>query len=125
MGLDQYVYATKQAPSRPIDFEEELEAKEAREVHYWRKHPDLQGWMENLYRAKGGRESEFNLVPVVLSVADIDLLEIAVKEKALPTTRGFFFGHSDGSEMEDDLLFIRKARQALAQGLTIYYTSWW
>jgi hypothetical protein len=71
------------------------------------------------------REPEFNCVPVVLSIADIDLLEAAVKGKELPTTSGFFFGYSDGSEIEDDLLFIRKARQALAEGLTLYYTSWW
>jgi hypothetical protein len=124
MGLDQYVFAVKQAPSKPVDFEEP-EAKKIQEVHYWRKHPDLHGWMENLYRKKGGRQPEFNCDPVVLSIADIDLLEIAVKRKELPTTSGFFFGHSDGSEIEDDLLFIRKARQALTEGLTIFYTSWW
>jgi hypothetical protein len=124
MGLDQYVFAIKQAPSKPVDFEEE-EAQEIQELHYWRKHPDLHGWMESLYRKKEGREPEFNCVPVVLSIADIDLSEIAVKENRLPTTSGFFFGYSDGSEIEDDLLFIRKARQALATGLTIYYTSWW
>ena len=64
-------------------------------------------------------------MPVVLSINDIALLEIAVTENGLPTTSGFFFGQSDGSEIEDDLLFIKKARQALAEGLTIYYTSWW
>jgi hypothetical protein len=124
MGLDQYVLAIKKAPSKPVDFEE-VEGKEIQEVHYWRKHPDLHGWMESLYRKKGGKDSEFNCVPVLLSIADIDELEVAVKEKGLPTTCGFFFGHSDGSQIEDDLLFIRKARQALAEGSTIYYTSWW
>ena len=124
MGLDQYVFAIEHAPSKPVDFEVP-EAKEIQEVHYWRKHPDLHGWMENLYCKKGGRKTEFNLAPVVLSIADIDQLEIAVKRKELPTTSGFFFGHSDGSEIEDDLLFISKARQALAEGLTIYYTAWW
>jgi hypothetical protein len=124
MGLDQYVFAIEQAPSKPVEFGE-VEAKESQELHYWRKHPDLHGWMEGLYRTKGGRESEFNWVPVVLTVADIDLLEIAVKKKKLPPTSGFFFGQSDGSEIEDDLLFIRKARKALAEGLTIYYTSSW
>jgi hypothetical protein len=125
MGLDQYVFAIKQAPSKSVDFEVPEEMKEIQEVHYWRKHPDLHGWMENLYRKKGGRQPEFNCDSVVLTIADIDLLEIAVKRKELPTTSGFFFGHSDGSEIEDDLLFIRKARQALTEGLTIFYTSWW
>jgi hypothetical protein len=31
-------------------------------------------------------------------------------------TDGFFFGASDGTEIDDDLRFIRKAREAIAAG---------
>ena len=32
---------------------------------------------------------------------------------------------SDGTEFLDDLAFVGKARKAIADGLTVYYDSWW
>lgn len=32
---------------------------------------------------------------------------------------------SDGTEAEGDLAFIAAAREALAEGYTVYYDSWW
>jgi hypothetical protein len=43
----------------------------------------------------------------------------------LTTREGFFFGSSDGGEIDDDLAFIAKARQAIAAGQTVFYDSWW
>jgi hypothetical protein len=40
-------------------------------------------------------------------------------------TDGFFFGKSNGSEQEDDLAFVAKARKAIAAGQTVFYSSWW
>jgi hypothetical protein len=34
-------------------------------------------------------------------------------------------GESDGTEQADDLAFITKAREAIAQGQTVFYDSWW
>lgn len=48
-----------------------------------------------------------------------------MRERRLPRTTGFFFGTSDGSERADDLAFIARAREALAQGYTVFYYSWW
>ena len=45
--------------------------------------------------------------------------------RRLPDTAGFFFGASDGSEIDDDLAFVNKAREALAADLAVCYTSWW
>jgi hypothetical protein len=121
MGLDMYAYTTQQKPDTPVDFK----AGEVSELHYWRKHPDLHGWMQTLYVAKGGSNPEFNCAPVVLTAEDLDRLESDIRAGALPPTRGFFFGATDGSEKEDDLTFIAKAREAIAEGLTVYYDSWW
>jgi hypothetical protein len=95
------------------------------ELHYWRKHPNLHGWMEALYRRKGGKDESFNVVPVRLEREDIDALEAAIADGALPQTSGFFFGESEGSEREDDAAFIRKARDALGNGRAVFYWSWW
>lgn len=121
MGLDQYAYC--------IDNNGEKE-----ELAYWRKHPNLQGFMENLWENKGrpGDRNEdnmlgdFNCIPVELTNEDLDSLEKAVNSKHLPETGGFFFGSdSDDYYKEKDLEFIRKAREALDSGLTVMYDSWW
>jgi hypothetical protein len=121
MGLDMYAMVLNKAPETPVDFNTEG----ATELHYWRKHPNLHGWMQKLYIQRGGAASSFNCVPVQLDSEDLDRLEADIKAKKLPYTDGFFFGETDGTEMEDDLAFIAKAREAIAEGLTVFYDSWW
>jgi len=122
MGLDMYAYATGEKPAKAVDFPE---PQKMEELHYWRKHPNLHGWMKKLYAEKGGKGHDFNFDPVVLDSADLDRLEAAIVENRLPETSGFFFGDSDGSERDDDLAFIGKARSAIASGKTVFYFAWW
>jgi hypothetical protein len=121
MGLDMYAMTTREPVASAVDFK----VSEAGELHYWRNHPDLHGWMERLYYEKGGKEHPFNRDPVVLTAADLDRLEADVRAGELPETSGPFFGESDGSEAEGDLAFIAKARETLGAGLTVFYRSWW
>ena len=121
MGLDMYAMTTKEDVPGAVDFK----VQEASELHYWRKHPNLHGWMTALYYEKGGSEDIFNCVPVALTDEDLDRLEADVKAGKLPHTEGFFFGASDGNETDDDLAFVAKAREALAAGQTVFYDSWW
>ena len=122
MGLDQYAFARKGEPIRNrLETEYEVE----NEIAYWRKHPNLQGWMENLWRKKGG-EGEFNCVEVELTFEDLEQLETAIERAELPETQGFFFGfNSDDEYKENDQEFIREARQHIADGYKVVYTSWW
>jgi hypothetical protein len=95
------------------------------ELAYWRKHPNLQGWMESLYHKKGGDES-FNCIDLELDLEDLDALEESLDKEALPETAGFFFGgNADDHYAEADREFIVQARAAIKQGYTIVYTSWW
>lgn len=121
MGLDMYAQVTKHQPELAVDFD----PPESTQLHYWRKHPNLHGWMEALYREKGGVDESFNCVNLQLTEDDLARLEADINAKRLPPTSGFFFGESDGSEIEDDLKFVAKAREALAAGLTVFYSSWW
>lgn len=121
MGLDMYAFTTDQTVDQPVDFT----VADAQELHYWRKHPNLHGWFHSLYRHKGGSDQSFNCVNLSITADDLDALEHAIQSRTLPDTCGFFFGHSDGSEFEDDLEFIAKARAAIENGRTVYYTSWW
>ena len=123
MGLDQYANARKGEPI--TDDEGYTYYEDSMELAYWRKHPNLQGFMQELYYEKGG-EGEFNCVDVELTLEDLDSLEATLDEEALPETAGFFFG-SDSSEYyaEADREFIVAARAAIKQGYTVVYSSWW
>ena len=122
MGLDMYVFILKGTPAAEVDFPETAAIAQ---LHYWRKHPNLHGWMQALYRKKGGRDPDFNFAPVVLKSADLDQLKADIQRGRLPATSGFFFGHSTGEEKPDDLAFIEKARAAVAAGLTVFYVADW
>ena len=141
MGLDQYAYSVLKTEeiqtadditNKAINtVKEEPVLNIQEEIAYWRKHPNLQGFMENLWRErckvlKDNPDLDFNCVPVGLTEKDLDELEKAVKSRSLPETSGFFFG-SDSSEYyeEEDLAFIATAREEIAEGKLVYYTSWW
>jgi len=130
VGLDMYAYRVK-AEDVIDDFNvrEETDGRKEKleELAYWRKHHDLHGWMERLYRAKGGTKESFNCVPVRLTKADITCLEHDVLTNRLPETQGFFFGTNPPDEFtrEQDMEFIKKAKIAMADGDAVYYDSWW
>jgi len=121
MGLDMYAYTTDEKPAAFVDFESDAPTQ----IHYWRKHPNLHGWMERLYRENNGKAESFNCVNLVLTAEDLDRLEADIIDGNLPPTTGFFFGQSDGTERPDDLVFVDRAREAIAAGLTVFYSSWW
>ena len=123
MGLDQY--ATARRGEGTIDEDGFTHYKDSIELAYWRKHPNLQGWMEDLWLAKGG-EGEFNCVDLELKIEDLDLLEQSLDESALPETVGFFFGaNSDDHYSEQDRECIVQARASIKQGYKVIYHSWW
>ena len=119
MGLDQYAYTKK--------------GKDKVEIAYWRKHNALQGWMEKLWEEKGRprqhkEDPSFNCVPLQLNRKNLDRLEKDVLNNELPETRGFFFGsdsREDDGYKQKTLEFVANARQAIANGEKVFYSSWW
>ena len=123
MGLDQYATARKGESS--VDDEGFTCYEDSMELAYWRKHPTLQGYMQQLWHEKGN-DGEFNCVDLELTLKDLDALEDALDSKELPQTSGFFFGsNSDDHYEEQDREFIAQARDAIKQGYTVIYYSWW
>jgi hypothetical protein len=126
MGLDMYAYTAAQANT-------DWNSGEQREIAYWRKHPNLHGWMEQLWNQKSRpgmdksyQDVMFNGVEVELTWEDLDNLEEDVTNDRLPSTSGFFFGsNSDDYYREQDLEFIRKARAEIFTGLKVFYNSSW
>lgn len=80
MGLDMYAYSLPKDDDRPcVDFDlDDIGDEERRRLHYWRKHPNLHGWMASRYYEKGGSDDDFNVNTVELTSADIDALERAI-----------------------------------------------
>ena len=108
MGLDQHAFARKG--------EEEIK------LMYWRKHANLQGWMENLYRERGGKHS---LNCVDLKLTSEDLVRLDEEHRNLEKASGFFWGETTDKKIEDTQRFIDDAFVKLAEGYEIIYTSWW
>lgn len=131
MGLDMYAWSVRPDDLHELDrhklVDVVLPKREVAELWYWRKHHDLHGWMERLYRSKGGSAESFNCVTVRLTEADLTQLENDVKSDVLPETSGFFFGNypPDDESREQDLKFIARARSEIHQGRAVFYDSWW
>jgi hypothetical protein len=139
MGLDMYAYSANKAGAQTeywdnthiIDGEVSSTCTKPKEIMYWRKHPNLHGWMENLWERKGrlGAESDadtFNGIELELTWEDLMELEYDIAHKALPSTAGFFFGDdSDDYYKKQDQEFIKEAKADLLCGLKVFYNSSW
>ncbi|CAB5220444.1 hypothetical protein UFOVP236_58 [uncultured Caudovirales phage] len=128
MGLDMYAYRLKAAEGYSLpNTDVKFDLHEHDQFHYWRKHHDLHGWMRKVYECKGGTGPDFNCNSVRLEEEDLDALQVAILERQLPQTQGFFFGSNepDDESDSDDLKFIQAARDAIREGYAVYYDSWW
>ncbi len=96
-----------------------------REIAYWRQHPNLHGWMQQLWESQGN-SGDFNGDELELTYDDLERLELDVIAGTLPGTSGFFFGNdADEHYRKDDLEFIKNARAELFMGLKVFYNSSW
>jgi hypothetical protein len=126
MGLDMYAYVgTKGQRDDYYDKGDWDDTAKPREIAYWRKHPNLHGWMQRLWESQGN-SGDFNGDELELTWADLDALEQAVTHGQLPATGGFFFGNNaDEHYRKSDLEFIKHARAELFLGLRVFYNSSW
>jgi hypothetical protein len=131
MGLDMYAYVASRK-GQYDEFHEKAEWDETikdftspvskpLEIAYWRKHPNLHGWMEQLWERKGkpgaGPKEIFNGIELELTWDDLDELE---------DTQGFFFGKpADNRYYEQDLEFVDTAKAEVFLGLKVFYNSSW
>jgi hypothetical protein len=126
MGLDMYAYRVKQEYV-VNDFEFNSDQNPTEDLAYWRKFNALHGWMENLYKDRGGPKESFNCAPIRLHLEDLDRLQRDIGENKLVPTEGFFFGAQTiyPEDIASTMKFIFEAREAIKQGDAVYYDSWW
>ena len=113
MGLDMYLYS-KIADNVPQEH-----------IGDWRKHANLHGYMENLYRKRGGTAESFNCIPLELTKEDCEEIIELSKDNNLELAEGFFWGASNEEDNEDTIEYMKKAIQAIEAGSKVYYDSWW
>mgnify|MGYP004226379585 FL=1 len=115
LGLDQYLVAKKNENTEQLGI--------------WRKHANLQGFMQNLAVEKKivKNVDDFNCVDLPLNLDDISRVVAAIVLKDLPQTNGFFFGASygDDAEAQRDLLIFDEAASYANMGWNIVYRCWW
>lgn len=128
MGLDMYAWAVPQewAGETDTDYQPDADRK-TEEIFYWRKFNALHGWMQDLYKNKGGTSDVFNCNTVRLEEKDLDRLEMDTGNNKLVPINGFFFGSQEifPEDLESVAEFVAKARAAIAEGKAVFYDSWW
>jgi hypothetical protein len=135
MGLDMYAYVAARAGQSEDYWQQNLDGNlesvsKPREIAYWRKHPNLHGWMNNLWLEKNINSLHddvmFNGIELELTWDDLNQLELDIKEGKLPSTSGFFFGDdSDDYYRAQDLQFVADAKAEVFLGLKVFYNSSW
>ena len=116
MGLDMMAYAVDPT----------VKQDKGVNIAEWRKHPNLHGWMEQLWRERTDSREDFNCQEVELTLKDLKALEVAIMMGQLPETTGFFYGTSSDSYYKStDLAFIDESRALLKKGKKVFYNSWW
>ena len=141
MGLDMYAYVANKK-GQYNDYYETAEfdktvnefvsttVTKPYEIAYWRKHPNLHGWMQRLWERKGKPggydDDRFNGIELELNWDDLDELERAIRHGQLPNTTGFFFGDpADSHYYKQDLEFVNNAKAEVFLGLKVFYNSSW
>ncbi len=99
MGLDMYLEGRSYLWTNWDDPDKDLKRDGYRvsdvtlELGYWRKHPDLHGYIVQTF---AGGKDECQDIP--LTAENLIQIVEAIQNRTLPHTEGFFFGSSDGSE---------------------------
>lgn len=129
MGLDMYLrgeeYEDFSNTSAARDRGDIVKVSTVYELGYWRKHPDLHGYIVETF-ANGVDECQR------ISLGKGELLNTlkAVEDDKLPHTEGFFFGQSQLGDKERTIQILQKALKWMegAQDRTyrdIYYQASW
>jgi len=125
MGLDMYLKGEKFLPTDWSDDSNNLREDGFRvesinlELGYWRKHPDLHGYIVQEF-ADGVDECQ----PIHLGEEDLEKIIKAVKGADLPETSGFFFGSSGDAGDQNTIEQLEKAIAWLNLEETVHKESW-
>lgn len=126
MGLNMYIRDAKWLKCEE-DFKQkkqkwDWEKYKACELAYWRKHPDLHGYIVKVF---AGGKDECQAIP--LTLAQIREILRASEDDQLSTAEGLFFGESQAEDKRDtrDQLLRLIERMEKDPQLQVYYQASW
>ena len=130
MGLDQKLFSIPhKSTNTPVEQSfKELDQLEVSELGYWRKANHIHGYMEELYRSKGGTAEDFNCVSVQLTKEELTELLYLVTANKLKPTVGFFFGgdnRPEGLDTHSIRIICNALDDIVYNNKDVYYDSWW
>jgi hypothetical protein len=96
MGLDMYLAGEKFLMTRNLEEDGFRLRSKTLELGYWRKHPNLHGYIVQSF---AGGEDECQEIDLSDHLGTIIA---AIRAKELPHTTGFFFGASDPAQEQID-----------------------
>lgn len=127
MGLDMYLNGRVRKWRNQEKLDDYPVSAVELELAYWRKHPNLHGFIVETFA--GGKD---DCEPVFLLPGDVEQILRAVKDDELPHTEGFFFGTSERSEARraEDLAVFEGALAWLKaetpdEERALYYRASW
>ena len=131
MGLDMYLTGEKYFCAYPLDQariprEDGFDVRShALRLGYWRKHPNLHGYIVNTFA-----DAIDNCEEIEFDENALERIISAITANNLPHTEGFFFGASDGTEKDEDLKIFTAALawlRATEQGVfkSVHYRASW
>jgi len=126
MGLDMYLTGEKYFHGRSNRQRGEKKAEQY-DLGYWRKHPNLHGYIVKTF-ANGVDECQ----EIELDDERLSTIIQAIKDRQLPETTGFFFGKSDDTDeqiaedlqiFEDALVWLGTQEDGVWRSVS-YRASW-
>jgi hypothetical protein len=105
MGLDMYLTGEKFLMTRNLEEDGFRLRSKTVELGYWRKHPNLHGYIVQNFAGGEDKCQEIDLSDHIRTII------AAVKARDLPDTTGFFFGASDSSQeqLDRDIAIFERA----------------
>lgn len=100
----------------------EADGKNEQELGYWRKHPNLHGFIVNTF-ANGVDDCR----KIYLDKKQVTVIMESVKNSGIARNSGFLFGRSFGDETDDDLIKLKEAILWLDSNpdRKVYYQASW
>ena len=126
MGLDMYLKGEKFAQFNKPRQEDGFNISSIiLELGYWRKHPNLHGFIVEQFANGVDTCQRINL-----TADNVRQIIKAIKKRSLPHTEGFFFGTSDPSDDQSSIEILEKALKWLETeddrfDREIYYQASW
>ena len=95
------------------------------QLHYWRKHSDLEGYMSSIWHEQNPGKGDFNCEFLELTEDIINEVIELSQTKGFSEASGFGWGQTYDEDHEVTIQAMQKALKYMKDGYKVFYSSWW